>query len=158
MATASPATALERNCTLVLAAPPGEPPRLEELKAKLENKDENLKIEVPHAPHALHVSRGMPRTGTLADNVHVSPHLRRAQALKQIIANLLNGEPMQRLLMHVIKFCLHTENHHIRKLLMLFWESIEKKQANGALLPEMILVWCALGTAFLDRSAAHALA
>ena len=38
-------------------------------------------------------------------------------------------------------FCLTQENHQLKKLLMLYWESVEKYDASGKLLPEMILVW-----------------
>eukprot|EP01083_Nonionella_stella_P065203 170635_1 len=66
------------------------------------------------------------------------------QALKEIILMIVNGIPLPRLLMPVIKFCLRSDNHTIKKLLMLFWEVAEKKQPNGKLLPEMILVCNAL--------------
>jgi len=33
------------------------------------------------------------------------------------------------------------KDRHVRKLLLLFWEVVEKKSADGKLLHEMILVW-----------------
>lgn len=60
--------------------------------------------------------------------------------LKQIIENISNGESYPKLLMPVIKFCLNSENHEIKKLLLLFWEVVPKKDKDGRLLHEMILV------------------
>ena len=61
-------------------------------------------------------------------------------ALKAIIAGILNGETYPKLLMTVIKYCLHTENNIIKKLLLLYWEVVDKKNKDGVLLHEMILV------------------
>lgn len=47
---------------------------------------------------------------------------------------------MPRMLMTVIRYCINTENHELKKLLMLFWEIVPKYDANRKLLPEMILV------------------
>jgi len=42
--------------------------------------------------------------------------------------------------MPVIKYTLHSSNHTVKKLLLLYLEIVEKKDANGHLLQEMILV------------------
>jgi coatomer subunit beta len=64
------------------------------------------------------------------------------EGLKNIISALISGEAgnYTRLLMSVIKYCLHTENHYIKKLLLLYWEVVEKRDKQGTLLHEMILV------------------
>jgi coatomer subunit beta len=62
------------------------------------------------------------------------------EALKSIITFIAAGENMSRLLMSVIKFCLHSENHTVKKLLLLYWEVVDKTKPDGSLLPEMILV------------------
>jgi hypothetical protein len=62
------------------------------------------------------------------------------EALRQIILLTLNGEQFPRLLMPVIKFCLHSENNAIKKLLLCYWEVVEKHNEKGVLLHEMILV------------------
>lgn len=103
-------TTFENNCTLVLHFESNNAPRVEELKAQLENPDENVKIE----------------------------------ALKAIILYMTNGEQLNKLLMPIIKYCLHSENHTIKKLLMLYWEIVNRTKPDGALLPEMILVCNAL--------------
>ncbi len=62
-------------------------------------------------------------------------------ALKDVITLILNGEVYPKLMMAVIKFCIHTTNHFIKKLLYIYWEVVNKKDAKGNLIPEMILVW-----------------
>lgn len=54
---------------------------------------------------------------------------------------MLNGEKVnQSMLMYVIRFCLPTPDHFLKKLLLVFWEIVPKTNADGKLLHEMILV------------------
>lgn len=62
------------------------------------------------------------------------------EGMKQLILLTINGQPMPKLLMGVIKYCLHTEHHIIKKLLLTYWEVVEKYSSDGKLLHEMILV------------------
>jgi len=62
------------------------------------------------------------------------------RAIKNAITLLLSGEPMPRLLMSVIKGCLKEENKELKKLVKIYWEVACKYDAQGKLLPEMILV------------------
>jgi len=62
------------------------------------------------------------------------------KALKSAVFMMLSGEPMPRMLMTVIRFCINTENHELKKLLMLYWEIVPKYDVGNKLLPEMILV------------------
>lgn len=68
----------------------------------------------------------------------------KVKALKSAILMMLGGEPMPRILMTVIRFCINTEHHEFKKLLMLFWEIVPKYDSEKKLLPEMILVCNAL--------------
>jgi coatomer subunit beta len=68
----------------------------------------------------------------------------KVRALKSAILMMLGGEPMPRILMTVIRFCINTEHHEFKKLLMLFWEIVPKYDSEKKLLPEMILVCNAL--------------
>eukprot|EP00003_Mantamonas_plastica_P009988 TRINITY_DN1936_c0_g1_i5.p1 TRINITY_DN1936_c0_g1~~TRINITY_DN1936_c0_g1_i5.p1 ORF type:complete len:283 (-),score=89.52 TRINITY_DN1936_c0_g1_i5:88-936(-) len=52
----------------------------------------------------------------------------------------LNGEPIPQLLMTIIQYVTSEKDHTIKKLLLLYWESVEKLDDKGKLLPEMILV------------------
>jgi coatomer subunit beta len=60
--------------------------------------------------------------------------------LKEIITMIAGGEQLPKLMMSVIKFCIHTENKFLKKLLYMYWEVVEKVDSRGALIPEMILV------------------
>ncbi|CAM9398670.1 unnamed protein product, partial [Scytosiphon promiscuus] len=64
--------------------------------------------------------------------------------IKQAILLLLSGETMPRLLMSVIKGCLKEDSKELKKLVMMYWEVVKKYDAEGKLLPEMILVCNAL--------------
>ena len=65
---------------------------------------------------------------------------KKVSGLKTLISLLLNGEVMPKLLMTVIRFCVPCEDHKIKKLLLVYWEVVEKHGPDGKLLPEMILV------------------
>ncbi len=45
------------------------------------------------------------------------------------------------ILMTVIRFIMTDRDKYLKKLLLLFWEVVEKTSPTGGLLPEMILVW-----------------
>uniref|UniRef100_A0A0N4UD90 Adaptin_N domain-containing protein n=1 Tax=Dracunculus medinensis TaxID=318479 RepID=A0A0N4UD90_DRAME len=61
--------------------------------------------------------------------------------LKKLMLMVMNGEKLSpSLMMNVIRFCLPTSDHTIKKLLLLFWEIVPKTDNDGKLLHEMILV------------------
>ncbi|CAL8095379.1 unnamed protein product [Calicophoron daubneyi] len=62
------------------------------------------------------------------------------EALKELIRLIVNGEKFPNLLMTVIRFVMPSQDHMIKKLLLLFWEVVPKYGADGKLLHEMILV------------------
>lgn len=72
------------------------------------------------------------------------------KALKDAILLLLNGEQLPKVLMYVIRFCSTHENHQLKKILMIYWEVVQKydntlgSDGKKKLLPEMILVCNAL--------------
>ena len=53
---------------------------------------------------------------------------------------MLSGEPMPRVLMQVVRFCINTDDHELKKVIMLYWEVVPKYAPSRKLLPEMILV------------------
>ena len=63
---------------------------------------------------------------------------------------MLSGESMPKVLMQVIRFCINTDDHQLKKLMMLYWEVVPKyspelgQNGKRQLLPEMILVCNAL--------------
>uniref|UniRef100_A0A158Q8U3 Coatomer subunit beta n=1 Tax=Elaeophora elaphi TaxID=1147741 RepID=A0A158Q8U3_9BILA len=65
----------------------------------------------------------------------------KTDALKKLIMMIMNGEKIgQGMMMQVIRFCLPTSDHTIKKLLLLFFEIVPKTASDGKLLHEMILV------------------
>ncbi|KAF7490184.1 Coatomer subunit beta [Sarcoptes scabiei] len=62
-------------------------------------------------------------------------------ALKKLIYMILNGEKFPpNMLMFVIRYLLPSNDHQIKKLLLIFWEIVPKRGQDGKLLHEMILV------------------
>lgn len=64
----------------------------------------------------------------------------RVEALKKLILMCMNGEKVTNLIMFVIRFCLPSNDHTLKKLLLNFWEVVPKTNPQGKLLQEMILV------------------
>lgn len=62
------------------------------------------------------------------------------ETMKKVIKLLLNGERLPGLLMPIIRFVMPSQNHTIKKLLLVFWEIVPKTTPDGKLLQEMILV------------------
>lgn len=63
------------------------------------------------------------------------------EALKNVILLMLNGESLNQLLMTIIRFVMPIDDHQIKKLLLLYWEIVDKQTSEGKPMPEMILVW-----------------
>ncbi|CAA7062447.1 unnamed protein product [Microthlaspi erraticum] len=61
-------------------------------------------------------------------------------ALKKAIMLLLSGETLPHLFITIIRYVLTSEDHTVQKLLLLYLETIEKTDAKGKVLPEMILI------------------
>jgi len=64
----------------------------------------------------------------------------KTEALKKTIYMILNGEKIQGLLMTIIRFVLPSQDHMIKKMLLVFWEIVPKTYPDGKLMQEMILV------------------
>ncbi|KAJ9167595.1 hypothetical protein P3X46_019214 [Hevea brasiliensis] len=61
-------------------------------------------------------------------------------AMKKAISLLLNGETLPQLFITIVRYVLPSEDHTIQKLLLLYLEIIDKTDAKGRVLPEMILI------------------
>jgi coatomer subunit beta len=62
-------------------------------------------------------------------------------AMKKVLKLVTNGVQLPNLVMTVIRYCMMTDNHELKKLLHLYWESVPKTQEDGVTLrPEMVLV------------------
>lgn len=62
------------------------------------------------------------------------------EALKKTILLMLSGEPASQLLMTIIRFVLPSKDKIIKKLMLLYWEVVDKKGPDGKLLTQLILV------------------
>jgi len=61
-------------------------------------------------------------------------------ALKRAIIALAQGEVLPNILMGVIRYCINTDNHELQKLMMLYWEIVEKFDASGKPLSQLLLI------------------
>eukprot|EP01083_Nonionella_stella_P012098 34340_1 len=86
-------------------------------------------------------SESTPKIEDLLSALEKGSDEERIGALKKIIHCMISGIDMSRLTMQIIKFCLRSKSHEIKKLLQIYWEVLDKKDvSSGKLKPEMILV------------------
>ncbi|XP_038985773.1 coatomer subunit beta-1-like [Phoenix dactylifera] len=64
----------------------------------------------------------------------------KVDAMKNAIMLLLNGETLPQLFITIVRYVLPSEDHTIQKLLLHYLEIIDKTDARGRVLPEMILI------------------
>ena len=67
--------------------------------------------------------------------------VQKVTAMKSILAQMLQGESLNDLLMHVIRFIMPSQNKALKKLCVLYWEICQKYNPDGSQRPEMVLVW-----------------
>lgn len=65
----------------------------------------------------------------------------RIETMKKLLVIMLNGDPMEKLLLHVIRCVVPSKNKQLKKLLHFYWEICPKTKADGKLKEEFILVW-----------------
>jgi len=68
----------------------------------------------------------------------------KAEALEELVLLMINGESYPKLLMTIIRFVVTSNDHRTKKLLTIYWETVDKCKENGELKEEMILVCNAL--------------
>ncbi|KAG6485206.1 hypothetical protein ZIOFF_053739 [Zingiber officinale] len=61
-------------------------------------------------------------------------------AMKKAVMLLLNGETLPQLFITIVRYVLPSEDHTVQKLLILYLEIIDKTNARGRVVPEMILI------------------
>lgn len=82
-----------------------------------------------------------PNVSELAKQLEKGTPDQKIEAMKTVITHLLNGETYPQLLMVIIRFVMPINNKKLKKLLLLYWEIVDKSNAQGKLLQEFILVW-----------------
>ena len=65
---------------------------------------------------------GLPGEADICKDLEGSNDSVKRQALKSAIMSLLSGEALPRVLMQVIRYCINTQEHQLKKLMMLYWE------------------------------------
>lgn len=63
------------------------------------------------------------------------------ETMRKIIFTMLNGDPLNSLLMPVIMNVMRSRNKQLKKLVHFYLEICPKTNADGKLKQEMILVW-----------------
>jgi coatomer subunit beta len=56
------------------------------------------------------------------------------EALKKVIYLLLNGDKVQQLMVPIIRYVTPCKDHFIKKLLLIYWELVDKQNTGDALL------------------------
>lgn len=85
---------------------------------------------------------------TFRSKLETSDDGSKIEAIRNTIIAVANGEDVSYTLMPIIQFALPSKNKMIKKLLLLFFQSVNKKDEAGKLLHEMILVWYKTGSHF----------
>jgi coatomer subunit beta len=89
----------------------------------------------------IHYEKGSaPLSDDLAKKLENKKDSVKAEGLEELILHMLNGESYPKLLMSVIRFVVTSNDHRVKKLLMIYWEIVDKCKENGELKEEMILV------------------
>jgi len=81
-----------------------------------------------------------PSETQLRDDLEKGDARTKAEALKKVIFMITNGDKIPGILMTIIRFVLPSQDHTVKKLLLIFWEIVPKAHPDGKLLQEMILV------------------
>eukprot|EP01114_Cavostelium_apophysatum_P024678 TRINITY_DN973_c0_g1_i2.p1 TRINITY_DN973_c0_g1~~TRINITY_DN973_c0_g1_i2.p1 ORF type:complete len:955 (+),score=319.11 TRINITY_DN973_c0_g1_i2:111-2975(+) len=93
----------------------------------------------------IHYDKGEPpNMGELKKQLEAGGIPEKIEALKTVILLMLNGELLPQLLMTMIRFVMPIDDHQIKKLLLIYWEIVDKQTPEGKPMPEMILVCNAL--------------
>lgn len=62
------------------------------------------------------------------------------EALKEVVLMHMNGQPQMQLLIHIIKFLAPNPSKKLKKLLCYYWEVIPKRDEDGKLREEIMLI------------------
>jgi coatomer subunit beta len=88
----------------------------------------------------VHFEGSSPPVAELREALEAGDIRTKIDTMKKLIVLQLNGEPQNHMIMTVIKYCVPKDDHTLQKLVFYFWESVDKTDGNGQLLPETILI------------------
>jgi len=106
-----------------------------------------------HCTVIIYYDKGVPPTQEeLAKRLESKKDNVKADALQELILLMINGESYPKMLMTIIRFVVISNDHRLKRLLMIYWEVVDKCNENGALKEEMILVCNALRSDLLHAN------
>eukprot|EP00929_Paragymnodinium_shiwhaense_P024244 TRINITY_DN1497_c0_g2_i1.p1 TRINITY_DN1497_c0_g2~~TRINITY_DN1497_c0_g2_i1.p1 ORF type:complete len:1006 (-),score=340.59 TRINITY_DN1497_c0_g2_i1:242-3259(-) len=106
-----------------------------------------------HCTVLIHYEKGVPPTHEeLAKRLESKKFSEKADALQELILLMVNGEAYPKMLMVIIRFVVTCNDHRVKRLLMIYWEIVDKCKENGELKEEMILVCNALRSDLLHAN------
>eukprot|EP00897_Mesotaenium_endlicherianum_P005514 jgi/Mesen1/4991/ME000248S04270 len=89
----------------------------------------------------VHFDKGTPALANeIKEALEGGDNERKVEAMKKAVMLLLNNETLPQLFITIVRYVLPSEDHTVQKLLLLYLEIIDKTDANGKILPEMILI------------------
>ncbi|KAG6547730.1 hypothetical protein Mapa_010543 [Marchantia paleacea] len=89
----------------------------------------------------VHFDKGTPALANeIKEWLEGSDTNKKVEAMKKAVMLLLNGETLPQLFITIVRYVLPSTDHTIQKLLLLYLEIIDKTDAHGKILPEMILI------------------
>jgi coatomer subunit beta len=98
-----------------------------------------------HCTILINFDKGVPPTAEeIQKKLEHKKDSQKAEALEELVLLMINGESYPKLLMSIIRFVVTSNDHRVKKLLMIYWEVVDKCKENGDLKEEMILVCNAL--------------
>ncbi|KAF9615164.1 hypothetical protein IFM89_022225 [Coptis chinensis] len=94
-----------------------------------------------HCSLLIHFDKGTPALANeIKEALEGNDVPAKVEAMKKAVMLLLNGETLPQLFITIVRYVLPSEDHTIQKLLLLYLEIIDKTDAKGRVLPEMILI------------------
>lgn len=81
-----------------------------------------------------------PSSSDLSEMIRSGDLQTKTSALESLIRHHVNGDAQNHMIMHVIKYLTPVSDHYIKKLVLYFWEVVDKTDEDGNLLSEIILI------------------
>mmetsp|Transcript_25804 Transcript_25804/g.71921 ORF Transcript_25804/g.71921 Transcript_25804/m.71921 type:complete len:1010 (-) Transcript_25804:131-3160(-) len=106
-----------------------------------------------HCTVLIHYEKGVPPTSEeFSKRLENKKDSVKVEALQELILLMINGESYPKMLMTIIRFVVTSNDHRLKRLLMIYWEIVDKCKENGELKEEMILVCNALRSDLLHAN------
>lgn len=81
-----------------------------------------------------------PSSGDITKLLMMPRVVDKIDALKTLILLIQSDETYPRLIMQVVNYCSREEDHELKKLLLIYWEIIEKTHPDGRLKDEIVML------------------